>query len=64
MSQHFGNLEGVETDIDDIIVHGETKAKHDQRLEAILARCEKIHLTVNNEKCEFKVKEVTRMDQT
>ena len=55
-SQHFGDLEGVETDIDDIIVHGETEAEHNQILEAVLARCEKIHLTLNKEKCEFKVK--------
>ena len=28
MSQHFGDLEGVETDIDDIIVHADTEMKH------------------------------------
>ena len=42
MSQHFSDLEGVETDIDDIIVHAETEAKHDQRLHSVLERCEKI----------------------
>ena len=59
MSQHFGDLEGVETDIDDIIVHAETAIKHDHRLHAVLERCEKINLTLNKEKCVFKVKEVT-----
>ena len=59
MSQHFGDLEGVETDIDDIIVHAETEVKHDHRLQAVLERCEKINLTLNKEKCVFKVKEVT-----
>ena len=29
MSQHFSDLEGIETDTDDIIVHAETEAKHD-----------------------------------
>ncbi|PFX21908.1 Transposon Ty3-I Gag-Pol polyprotein [Stylophora pistillata] len=36
MSQHFSNLEGVETDIDDIIVHAETEEKHDHHLQAVL----------------------------
>ena len=59
MSQHFSDLEGVETDIDDIIVHAETEVKHDQRLHSVLERCEKINLTLNKEKCVFKCKEVT-----
>ena len=59
MSQHFGDLEGVETDIDDIIVHAETEVKQDHRVHAVLERCEKINLTLNKEKCVFKVKEVT-----
>ena len=59
MSQHFGDLEGVETDIDDIIVHAETEVKHDHRVHAVLERCEKINLTLNKGKCVFKVKEVT-----
>lgn len=59
MSQHFGDLEGVETDIDGIIVHSQTEVKHDHRLQAVLERCEKINLTLNKEKCVFKVKEVT-----
>ena len=36
MSQHFSDLEGVETDIDDIIVHAETEVKNDQRLHSVL----------------------------
>ncbi|XP_015748130.1 PREDICTED: uncharacterized protein LOC107327924 [Acropora digitifera] len=59
MSQHFSDLEGVETDIDDIIVHAETEVKHDQRLHSVLERCEKINLTLNKEKCVFKCNEVT-----
>ena len=59
MSQHFGDLEGVETDIDDIIVHAETEVKHDHRLHAVLERCERINLTLNKGKCVSKVKEVT-----
>lgn len=59
MSQHFSDLEGVETDVNDIIVHAETEEKHDHHLQAVLERCEKINLTLNKEKCIFKVKEVT-----
>ena len=58
MSQHFSDLEGIETDIDDTIVHAETEVKHDHRLHAVLEQCEKINLTLNKEKYVFKVKEV------
>ena len=44
MSQHFGDLEGAETDIDDIIVHADTEMKHDCRLNSVLDRCKKINL--------------------
>ena len=59
MYQHFVDLDEVETDIDDIIVHADTEIKHDSSLHAVLERCEKINLKLNKEKCVFKVKEVT-----
>jgi len=59
ISQVFGDLPGVETDIDDILVWGTTKAEHDERLEAVLRRCETVNLTLNEEKCKFGVTEVT-----
>ena len=59
MHQHFDDLKGIETDIDDVIVHVDTGIKHDNRLHAVLDRCEKTNLTLNKEKCVFKVKEVT-----
>ena len=58
-SQHFVDLEGVETVIDDIILHAETEMKLDCRLNSVLDRCKKINLTLNKGKCVFKVKEVT-----
>ena len=58
-SQLLSDLEGVQTYIDDIIVHAETEAKHDQRLHSVLERCEKIKSTLNKEKSVFKCKEVT-----
>ena len=36
MSQHFGDLEEVETDINDITVHAETEVKHDHCVHAVL----------------------------
>jgi len=63
MHQRFGDLEGVETDIDDIIVLADTEIRHDNRLHAVLDRCEKINLTRNKEKCVLKVKEVTYIGQ-
>ena len=51
MVQHFGDLPGVETDIDDILVWGTTKEEHNQRLKAVLQRCKDINMTLNKEKC-------------
>ena len=59
LSQYFGDLPGVETDIDDILVWGTNAEEHDQRLHAVLTRCKDIRLTLNKEKCKFGVSEVT-----
>ena len=59
MSQHFGDLQGVETDTDDKIVHADTEMKHDARRNSVLDGCKKIDLTLNKGKCVWKVKEVT-----
>ena len=58
ISQSLGDLPGVETDMDDILVWGKSKEEHDQRLKAVLKRCEEIHLTLNRDKCKFGVSEV------
>ena len=59
MTQNFGDLEGVETDIDDILVWGKTEEEHHKRLKAVLQRCQDIHLTLNMEKCKFGASQVT-----
>ena len=64
MSQLLGDLPRVETDIDDILVWGTSQEEHDERLEAVLKRCEQINLTLNKEKCTFRVQEVTYIDHT
>ena len=64
MSQLLGDLPGVETDIDDILVWGTSQEEHNERLEAVLKRCEQINLTLNKEKCQFRVQEVTYIGHT
>jgi len=59
MSQLLGDLPGVETDIDDILVWGINQEEHDKRLIAVLKRCEKISLTLNLEKCQFSILQVS-----
>ena len=54
MSQHFGDLEGVETDIDGIIVHTNTEMKRGCRLNSVLDRCNNINSRLNKGKCFFK----------
>ena len=58
-SQIFGDLPGIKTDIDDILVRGANAEEHEQHLNAVLKRCDNIHLTLNKEKCQFGLSEVT-----
>ena len=44
MSQSLGDLQGVETDINDILVWGTNQEEHDKCLMAVLNKCEKINL--------------------
>ena len=50
MIQNFGDLEGVETDIDDILilVWGKTEDEHHKRLKAALQRCQDIHVCTSH----------------
>lgn len=59
ISQHFRHIPGVEVDIDDILVWGENREQHDQRLRQVLERCKEINLTLNKEKCMFRSPEVS-----
>ena len=58
ISQEFGDLPGVETDNDNTLIWVTTKTEHDEHLEAVLQWCEKINLTLNEEKCKLGVTEV------
>ena len=59
ISQLFEDIEGVETDIDDILIWGRSKEEHDQRLKMALKRCEDIGLTLNKDKCVIGTSSVT-----
>ncbi|GFO36184.1 transposon ty3-i Gag-Pol polyprotein [Plakobranchus ocellatus] len=52
----FEDIEGVETDIDDILVWGKNTKEHDERLRKVLNRCRKINLTLNEKKMSFQQK--------
>ncbi len=47
MSQIFEGLDGVECNIDDILVYGRTQTEHDRRLEAVLRRLGNVNVTLN-----------------
>ena len=54
----FSDIDGVETYIDDFIIHGSTEEHHDQHLRQVLDRCRKVNLKLNLSKCEFKKTEL------
>ena len=55
MQQVLENCEGVENINDDIIVHGKTAEKHDERLQKALERIQERGLTLSKEKCQFQM---------
>ena len=53
MQYILAGLEGVECQMDDILVFGNSYEQHDERLEAVLRCLEEHGVTLNLEKCEF-----------
>ena len=53
MSSILSGLAGVVCLMDDILVHGESQAQHDDRLVKVLYRLQESGLTLNPEKCKF-----------
>ena len=53
MQEILAGLEGVECQMDDILVFGDTYEQHDKRLEAVFRRLEENGVTLNLDKCEF-----------
>jgi hypothetical protein len=61
IQQVLQGCEGVQNIADDIIVHGPTIELHDQRLTKVLERLQEKGLTLNPEKCEFRIPKITFM---
>ena len=51
-------LEGVECNIDDVLIYGATHDEHDRRLDAVLRRLTAAHVTLNTDKCIFSVTKI------
>ena len=58
MNQILLGLDGVECNIDDVLVHGKDQHQHDERLEAVLKRLLEAGVTLNLDKCVFSTKQV------
>ena len=52
-------LKGVECEIDDLLVQGESQEQHDSRLHSVLQRLQESKLTLNRDKCVFSVSTIT-----
>ena len=50
---------GVANIADDLIIHGKGVEEHDRCLFAVLDRLSEVGLTVNGEKCEFRLSKLT-----
>ena len=59
MSALFGEQEGVEVMVDDILVHGRDPAEHDRRLQILMGKIKEIGLRLNKVKCKFSKSEVS-----
>lgn len=53
MATIFAGIPGVVVYLDNIVVHGETSASHDERLSRVLETLNHHSLTLNGEKCIF-----------
>jgi len=59
MSEMFGDIEGVEVVVDDILVWGEDEQQHDTRLTRVLERARLWNLKLNKAKCQMKKKQIS-----
>ena len=61
IQQTLQDIEGVHNISDDIVVHGSTHELHDERLRKVMRRLRECGLTLNLEKCQFSMSELTFM---
>ena len=56
--QSLNGLNGVVNFSDDILVHGKTKQEHDENLKQVLQRLKEKNLTLNPNKCQFRMRSI------
>ena len=61
IAQVLHDCEGVQNISDDIVVHGKNLAEHDERLVKVMLRLKEKNMTLNKEKCQFGLTEITCM---
>ena len=61
ITQSMAGLQGVANIADDLIVHGRDTEEHDKNLNSVLERLSEKQLTVNAEKCSFRMNKVVFM---
>ena len=59
--QVVSDIGGVQNIADDLIVHGENNEEHDRNLHRVIQRLEEKNLTLNPEKCQFRMDKVVFM---
>lgn len=59
MVELFGEIEGVQVIIDDILIHGKNMSEHDARLKKVMDIIHGVGLHLNKEKCKFRRSEVS-----
>lgn len=62
MTKHFNDIDGVKDMMDDILVYGSTKEKHDYSLQKVLERARSIGIKFNKEKSNICQNEVTYLE--
>jgi len=58
MNQVLEGLEGVQCNIDDVLVHAGTQSQHDAILDNVLRRLSAAGVTLNAAKCEFNANKI------
>ena len=61
IQQALQGIEEVHNISDDIIVHGTAHDQHDERLRKVMMRVRECGLTLNLEKCQFSMSQLTFM---
>ena len=63
VQQIFHDTDGMKVYIDDLVIWGQSKEQHDDRLFQVLDRAKQVNLTLNLNKCEFRVRKITYLGE-